>query len=127
MSIPEFRAPWQNGARAYFEADTFAAALDGFKRKRKGVMFHMTNAGEAGNHTCVVCGGRLNEVPQRREITHGRTTVVTGTTTGATPTPDRWSTWDYDAKGKRVGNGRHYLCSWNALMLDIFVTYDALN
>lgn len=126
MTTPEFRLPWTNGARAYPEADTFAAALDGFKRRRKGVMFDMKNSGEAGKRSCVVCSGRLDEVPVPTTITVGRTSIETGTTSGATPTPDKWSTWDYDAKGKRVGNGRHYTCSWSALMLSIFTTYDRM-
>lgn len=116
-----FRKPWQDGAHAYPEADTFADALEGFKRKRKSVMFHMPNTGEAGDKKCVVCGGTLRDLPLDREISSGRTTVYTG---GA-PKPDRWSTWDYSPSRKSVGNGRHYTCSWAALMLQIFVTYDA--
>lgn len=121
--VEGFRNPWTQGAYAYPEADTFAAALAGFKRKRKNVIFHMPNTGEAGERTCVVCLGRLNAAPAERTITHGRTTIHTGSAT-AGATPDKWSTWDYDAAGKRVGNGRHYTCSWNALMLNIFTTYD---
>lgn len=116
-----FRKPWENGAYGYPEADTFADALEGFKRRRKSVMFHMPNTGEAGDHKCVVCGGTLRDLPLDREISHGRTTVYTG---GAHK-PDRWSTWDYSPSRKSVGNGRHYTCSWSALMLQIFVTYDA--
>lgn len=123
--IPGFRAPWQDGARAYPEADTFAAALTGFKRKRKGVIFHMTNTGEAGDRMCVVCSGTLREAPVQKKISQGRTTIHTGTTVTDVK-PDRWSTWDYDAAGKRVGNGRHYTCSWSALMLQIFTTYDRM-
>jgi hypothetical protein len=117
-----FRKPWENGAKAYPEADTFADALEGFKRRRKSVMFHMPNTGEAGEKICVVCNGRLADLPLEGEIKSGRTTVYTG----GTRTPDRWSTWDYSPKHKSVGNGRHYTCSWAALMLNIFVTYDSL-
>lgn len=119
--VEGFRNPWTQGAYAYPEADTFAAALAGFKRKRKNVIFHMPNTGEAGERTCVVCHGPLNAVPLVREVSEGRTTIRTGQTNTS---PDKWSTWDYDAAGKRVGNGRHYTCSWNALMLTIFTTYD---
>lgn len=92
---PEFRAPWTHRARAYPEADTFSAALEGFKRKRKSVMFHMTNSGEAGAYSCEHCGNMLREpsVDSTRENVH--------------------STWHYDPKTKSVRGGVHYECSWS--------------
>jgi len=118
-----FRKPWQNGAKAYHEADTFADALEGFKRVRKTKMFHMPNTGEAGDEKCSVCGGTLREVPIAKEVTDGSTILYTGT---SEPKPDRWSTWDYSPSRKAVGNGRHYTCSWVALMGQIFKVYRAL-
>lgn len=100
--IPEFRLPWTYGAKAYPEADTFAAAREGFKRRRKTVIFHMTNDGEAGDRLCVVCGIALREPSEGRDR------------------PDLHSTWDYSPEHKAVGNGRHYICSWTALMNRIF-------
>jgi len=121
-TVPGFRLPWTQGAYAYPEADTFAAALAGFKRRRKRVIFHMPNSGEAGMRKCVVCGGILGELPKERTIRSGRTETTTGP--GAHMTPDKHSTWTYDPQRKQVGNGMHYTCSWSALMLRIFVAYD---
>ena len=95
---PAFRLPWHDGAKAYPEADTFAAAKEGLKRRRKSLIFHMTNTGEAGNSTCVVCARLLSEPAE------GSTKI------------DPWSTWDYSPATKNVRNGRHYICSWGSLM-----------
>lgn len=108
-SRPAYRAPWTNGAYAYPEADTFTAAQAALIRRRKVVMIHMTNTGEAGTHTCAVCGNALNQTPNLDVI---------GGTSNKTE-PDHWSTWDYVPRIKRVVNGRHYICSWSALLTDI--------
>lgn len=120
-----FFKPWEtvDGRRnlgAYHVADTFEDALAGFKRKRKAIIFHMPNEGEAGDLPCVVCGGLLRDPNREASLRAGRTTSEGGAGTK----PDRFSTWTYDPRRKTVGNGMHYLCSWSALMLDIFVAWD---
>lgn len=107
--VTGFRSPWTAGARAYYEADTFEAAREGFKRKRKSIMFHMTNTGEAGDQTCIVCGALLRDAEDRT-----KTNV-----TGGTATPDRWSTWHYVPATKSIVGGMHYGCSWSVLLTAI--------
>lgn len=110
---PAFRKPFTYGAAAYPEADTFAAALEGFRLRRKTVMFHMSNDGEAGDRKCIGCGGVLREPAL----------AVNGTNyqAPAAQSADKFSTWDYSPKHKAVGNGRHYVCSWGLLFMRIFV------
>jgi hypothetical protein len=110
-TVPGYRNPWTQGAYAYPEADTFAAAKEGMKRKRKPVMFHMPNTGEAGNKTCVTCGAKLKDLPDMENAPFE--------TSGGNPTPDKWSTWNYDPKTKSVVGGQHYGCSWGALLTRI--------
>lgn len=112
MTIPAFRQPWTNGAHAYPEADTFEAAREGFKRRRKDVIFHMSNTGEAGQQTCLHCGVLLSEPADANRGGFQRT----GDTE---PKPDKWSTWTYLAKQKGIGGGMHYACSWSNLLHQI--------
>jgi len=105
VTRPAFRKPWTFGAYAYVEADTFAAAREGFKRVRKTKIFHMGNDGEAGDRACVTCGGVLREP---------------SLLPGSSGSLDRWSTWTYSPTHKAVGNGQHYICSWQSLMNRIF-------
>lgn len=117
---PAFRAPWTAGAAAYPEADTFAAAREGFKRKRKSVMFHMTNEGEAGDQPCAYCGGLLREPALAAEKDHGK--GVTSVSPAAAKA-DRHSTWTYYPDVKRFGRGNHYVCSWSSLLGDLHAKY----
>ena len=111
--VEGFRLPWTEGARAYPEADTFAAAREGFKRRRKSVMFHMPNSGEAGTRTCVTCGGSLAEpaLAFKRDLPND-----THLESPAGKSPDKWSTWYYDPARKAVVGGQHYICSWSMLL-----------
>lgn len=99
VARPAFRKPWEHGAKAYFEADSFAAALEGFRRKRKAQIFHMANGGEAGEQDCARCGVKLKEAAEGSEFSKAT----------------RWSTWHYDPKQKAVVGGFHYECSWSQL------------
>jgi hypothetical protein len=111
---PDFRKPWTSGARGYHEADTFAAAKEGFKRHRQGKIFHMTNSGEAGQRPCVSCGIKLADpYPVNTHNDKGETKV------------DEYSTWHYVVAGKRVVGGQHYICSWGTLLQSIFDLADA--
>ena len=99
---PAFRKPWEHGARAYHEADTFEAALAGFKRARTSKMFLMPNSGEAGQKRCASCALRLGgPIPGQEKI-------------------DQFSTWVYDPKRKAVVGGQHYVCSWGSLINEAF-------
>lgn len=111
--VKGFRLPWTEGAHAYPEADTFAAAREGFKRRRKSVMFHMPNSGEAGTHKCVTCGGLLSEPALAFTRNMGNDTRVESP---AGTKPDKHSTWYYDPTRKAVVGGQHYICSWSILL-----------
>lgn len=116
--VKGFRLHWTEGAHAYPEADTFAAAKEGFKRRRKSVMFHMANSGEAGDQPCATCGGLLRE--PAREFTRQMPENVRVESPAGTR-PDKWSTWYYHPQTKSVIGGQHYLCSWSMLLGDISV------
>lgn len=105
---PGFRKPWDGGAYAYPEADSFADAHEGFKRKRTSVLFHMPNTGEAGQELCASCGIKLAD-PYPVNAYNGR---------GQTST-DKWSSWNWDAKRKAVTGGMHYGCSWGSLLTEL--------
>ncbi len=100
---PAFRAPWTGGAAAYFEADSFAAALEGFRRKRKALLFHMDNRGEAGDLDCARCGHIL------RGSAEGKLDIR----------PTNSSSWHYDPKTKTIVGGVHYECSWSNIFESI--------
>lgn len=99
---PAFRKPWTHGAKAYPEADTFAALAEGAKRKRKAFLVHMPNDGEAGLRPCAVCGIALRDP---YAVNAGEAPSKT----------DTYSTWDYNPRTRRAV-GMHYYCSWSALM-----------
>lgn len=101
-SRPAYRKPWTHGARAYDEADTFAALKEGMKRCRKTRIVHMPNDGEAGLKPCAVCGIALRD--------------MYAVNSGEKPSrTDEWSTWEYNPRTKKAV-GMHYYCSWGALM-----------
>jgi len=97
-----FRKPWTKGAKAYHEADTFAALAEGARRMRKTFMLHMPNDGEAGTKPCASCGVALKD--------------AYAVNPGEMPTKvDKQSTWTYNPR-TRAAYGMHYYCSWGALM-----------
>ncbi len=114
--IAGFASPWVTKphvrARAYPVALNFSDALKGFKGKRKSVMFHMANRGEAGKQKCLFCGGRLDKPAKAvsKDMGHG----VRSEQAAATK-PDEHSTWHY-VPGVGVVGGMHYLCSWGNLL-----------
>jgi len=99
-----FRKPWEHGAAAYHEADTFDAATEGFKRVRTVKMFHMPAGSEADERECVTCHGKLGE-PSKLQGSSGK--------------PDLASTWHYVPKRGIIG-GQHYICSWQTLLTAIY-------
>lgn len=114
--LADFASPWSSGegfrAYAYPTARTFEAALTGFKGKRKSVMFHMLNTGEAGMHECIACGGKLNAPARAFTKDMGNNTRVESP---AGTKCDEHSTWTY-YPGKGIGGGMHYVCSWSNLL-----------
>ena len=114
--LADFASPWSSGegfrAYAYPTARTFAAALEGFKGKRKSVMFHMLNTGEAGEHEWEACGGKLNEPARAFRADMGNNTRVESPASDKT---DNCSTWYY-IPGKGIAGGMHYVCSWSNLL-----------
>ncbi len=114
--LDDFASPWSWGegfrAYAYPVARTFDAAIQGFKGKRKGVMFHMLNSGEAGDLPCEVCGGKLSEPARAFTKDMGNNTRVESP---AGAKPEATSTWHY-IPGKGIAGGMHYLCSWSNLL-----------
>lgn len=114
--LADFASPWSSGegfrAHAYPTARTFAAAREGFKGKRNSVMFHMLNTGEAGEHECEACGGKLNEPARAYSKSMGNNTRVESP---AGTKVDKHSTWFY-YPGKGFSGGMHYVCSWSNLL-----------
>lgn len=78
-----FRKPWTDGARAYHEADTVEAAIEGFKRVRTVKDFILTNGG-AADLTCAGCGEGFDG--------------------------DAYA--EYHPRTKTVTDVRHYVCRW---------------
>lgn len=115
-SMGDFASPWSNGdgfrAYAYPVARTFEAAMKGFKGKRKPVIFHMLNTGEAGSHECIACGGKLSDPARQFTKDMGNNTRVESPKGSK---PDECSTWTY-LPGRGVAGGMHYLCSWSNLL-----------
>jgi hypothetical protein len=95
---PGFRNPWQNGAKAYPEADTLEALREGMKRKRKSTIVHLSHEG-FGNMPCATCGTALSA-----EYGDGHS--------------DRWGTGTYYPSTKRL-IVQHYYCSWQTIMNDV--------
>ncbi len=111
---PAFRAPWSYGAAAYFEADTFDAAREGFKRKRKGLMFHMpAQADDVRDVECAYCHGPLGEPARAASKDHGNNTR---SEQSAATRVDKWSTFYYVPADKSIRGGVHYQCSWSNLL-----------
>lgn len=118
--IAGFASPWTSKeyvqAYAYPTALNFSDALKGFKGKRKSVVFHMLNRGEAGKHKCAYCGGKLNAPALAATKEHGNS--VTSESPAAVKV-DEHSTWIY-APGRGITGGQHYVCSWSNLLGNIY-------
>jgi hypothetical protein len=103
--VQGFRAPWTNGAKAYHEADTPEALVEGARRKRKTFMVHLNLEG-FGHMPCAGCGIALRDpyaVNEGEEATH----------------TDKWGTGHYNPPTRRLA-AYHYYCSWGSLMKRIF-------
>lgn len=102
-AVEGFRKPWEGGAKAYPQADTFAALRAGLRRRRKTTVVHMPNEGEAGAEPCATCGVALRDAyaVNPRDT---RTAV------------DDYSTWTW-LPGRGL-YGQHYYCSWRSIMAD---------
>lgn len=98
---PGYREPWTNGAKAYPEADTPEALLEGAKRKRKAFMLHLSHEG-FGDMPCVKCGIALAD-------------PYPASSDSSTMHTDKWGTGHYSPKSKSLVVA-HYYCSWNMLM-----------
>lgn len=96
---PTFRKPWTHGAKAYIEADTFAALAEGMKRMRKVQTVLMPNTGEAGDKPCAACGVSLKAASPNGSL-------------------DKNSYWTYSPK-RRAAYGMHYECSWGAILQQV--------
>lgn len=120
LGIAGFASPWVTKpyvkAYAYPTALNFNDALKGFKGKRKSVIFHMLNRGEAGKHKCIYCGGKLNQPALAASKEHGNGVKSEGS---AITTTDGHSTWTY-TPGKGITGGQHYACSWSNLLGSLY-------
>jgi len=105
-SKPAFRRPWEHGAKAYHEADSFDAIREGTKRFRKSLMIHMPLS-VAGDIPCGSCGINLD---QPYELNPGE---------GDMRTDEAYATITYYPKTKRF-TAAHYYCGWGALMQRVF-------
>lgn len=103
--VAGYREPWTGGAKAYPEADTPSALVEGAKRKRNTFLVHLSHDG-FGDMECAVCGRKAGDPYPANE---GDTELVT----------DRYATGKYHPRTRTLVV-MHYYCSWRALMLDVF-------
>ena len=104
MTKPAFRKPWEHGAKAYHEADTLEALIEGAKRKRNRFMVHLSHEG-FGHYACAKCGipvGDPYPVNQGDANLH----------------QDKWATGHYLPRTKQLVV-LHYYCSWGALLQQV--------
>ena len=100
-TITGYREPWTGGAKAYPEADTPEALIEGAKRKRKTFMVHLSHEG-FGDMPCAKCGIPVGDP---YPVNEGDTVLHT----------DKWATGNYNPKNKSLAVA-HYYCSWAMLM-----------
>lgn len=101
---PAYRKPWEHGARAYHEADTFPALVEGAKHKRDAFVVHMPLSAVAG----VECGVCHIPLDQPYPVNPGEARTRTDSHATVTYYP---RTHGYTAA--------HLYCGWEALMLRI--------
>lgn len=103
---PAFRRPWEHGAKAYHEADTLSALVEGAKRKRNVFMVRLNHEG-FGHMKCVKCGipvGDPYPVNEGDKALH----------------QDKgWATGHYAPRSKQLV-ALHYYCSWGMLLNQVF-------
>lgn len=86
MTTTAFRKPWEDGARGYHEADSTAAAKEGFKRVRTDKDFILTDHALAQEVVhCARCTDRVLVGQPNRATYHAATKTV---------------------------SVRHYVCGW---------------
>ena len=90
-TVPGYREPWTDGAKAYPTADSIGAALAGMRRKRTRTMFHLSASSAYMAQPCAGGGRPLAE----------------GTR------PDGYATGHYLPRARTV-TLYHYACSWGA-------------
>lgn len=103
--IAGFRKPWQNGAKAYPEADTLEALWQGVKRKRNRLTVLVRKAALVGR-PCGVCG---IAVDQPYEVNPGR---------GDYRTDGDFIYVDVNPRAK-TAVPKHYYCGWGQLLQQI--------
>lgn len=99
--VTGYREPWQAGAKAYPQADTIEALLEGTKRKRKGFIVHLAHSG-FGHLPCASCGIPVGDP---YPVNEGDKELRT----------DTWATGRYNPTSKRLVP-LHYYCSWGVLI-----------
>lgn len=99
---PAYRKPWTHGAKAYPQADSLAAMVDGTKRCRKPLTVHVAHAGLVGEK-CAGCGGAFDA------------DYTAPGMTGTTRDELGYAYVDYDPRTKRAV-ARHYYCAWAGVM-----------
>jgi hypothetical protein len=94
---PAFRKPWEHGARAYHEADSLAAALEGFKRVRTIKSFILK--GTTDDPPCGGCGRLLSDDPAELDSYKG-------------------NRCQYHPRTKSI-SVRHYTCAWGDTLAQV--------
>jgi len=104
---PAFRKPWTHGAKAYAQADTLAAMIEGMKRCRKPDTVHVAHAGLVGV-TCACCGLPLDS-PYPVSPTQPDSIVQDDL---------GYAYVDYNPRTKRAVV-RHYYCAWAGTIQEV--------
>lgn len=102
-TTPSFRKPWQNGAKAYHEADSLDAIGPGIRRMRKPLtvlILHDTHS--LDGVPCDACG-------------HDLAAPYPAKGSGE---PDSYAMVDVDPRSETY-IARHYYCAWTALLGEI--------
>lgn len=97
------RKPWENGAKAYPQADTIDDVVEYAKRKRNPFTIHLSHV-SCGNDPCAACGYPLaGEYP----LNPGEPKMVKDTT--------GYAYCDVNPR-KKTYAVRHYYCAWGHTM-----------
>lgn len=102
VARPAFRKPWQDGAKAYHEADSLAALAVGVKRKRSPLtvlIYHSTHA--LDGEPCAACGKDL-----------------AGPYLDGSDHVDSYAMADVNPRAGTVML-RHYYCAWGVTMQNV--------
>ena len=112
---PAFRKPWEHGAKAYPQADSLTAMVEGMKRRRNPDTVHVAHEGLVGE-TCAHCGKAFDAAyPANAGAPENAWVKDEG----------GYAYVDYDPRTKKAV-ARHYYCAWQGTMKNILDLRDLI-